>query len=97
MSNIHKRIQSLIEETNDAYGSAGTVNADYAEFASLAYSDFQHILKNPLLTRQKLAGVLRAGLLQYGTSARKTPGWSVLLAHHVENNANEDIQASTQH
>lgn len=83
---IHARVKTLIQDTNDAYFASGVMNADYAEFASLAISEFKSALKNPALTRPQLIRMLRGGLTlsrQEGAS-----DWTHFLAVHMAETAN---------
>ena len=89
---VHHRIQNLIEETNEAFGYCGSVNADYAEFATLALSDFKSILKSPELTGRDLRRIIRKGMNQHKD---KTSGsWSAFMAQHVAQSANRNTQAT---
>ncbi|MGB4056477.1 MAG: hypothetical protein WBK77_00120 [Alphaproteobacteria bacterium] len=85
---VHQRIRILIEQTNDAFTCYDTVNADFAEFATLALSDFKEALENPHLTRSQLTRMLRRGMTKHRD---KTPGsWSAFMAAHVAKAANVD-------
>lgn len=87
---IHNRIKVLIEETNDAfsiYDSA--MNTDYAEFATLALSDFKHVLRNPKLTRRQLTKMLRSGASKHKNIDPES-NWSSFMAHHIETTSNTD-------
>ena len=87
--NVHNRIKVLIEETNDAFSSEGAVNADYAEYATLALGEFKHVLSNPGLTRRQLMNILRAGMTRH---RQTTPGscWSTFMAQYVARTANRN-------
>lgn len=83
---VHQRIRILIEQTNDAFACYDAVNADYAEFATLALSDFKDALENPNLTRGQLTGMLRRGMVKHRD---KTAGsWSAFMAAHIARAAN---------
>lgn len=87
---IHHRIRMLIEETNDAfYGSDGHMNADYAEFASLALSEFKHVLRNPRLTRGQLTAMLRTGMLKHKDIDPES-NWSSFMAHYITRSSNRN-------
>jgi hypothetical protein len=80
---IHQRVRNLLEETNDAYASYDTVNADFADFAVLAFSEFKNVLGDPGLTQERLVKTLRHGMARH---AGKDPAsWSVFMAHHIAN------------
>lgn len=90
-SSVHARIKHLIEETNDAYSSfGGTVNADYAEFASLALSEFKNALHKPDLTDHELRHIIRKGMNQH---RKKNPSscWATFMALYVANGSNANI------
>jgi len=88
---VHQRIRILIEQTNDAFSNYDAVNADYAEFATLALADFKEALKNPNLTRGQLAQMLRRGMMQHQD---KEPGsWSAFMAAHIAKASNIDASA----
>lgn len=80
-----QRIQILIEETNDAFLSCGPVNADYAEFATLALPEFKNILRNPLLTRHQLVTLLRTGSNQHNIykNSETDVGWAAFMAQYI--------------
>lgn len=90
---VHSRIRVLLEETNDAFYSCGrNGNADFAEFATLALSEFKHILHNPKLTSAELQGLLRKGMSKHKD---KDPNrWSVFMAQHVAREANQNRSRS---
>ncbi|MDB2682817.1 hypothetical protein N9Z27_01025 [Alphaproteobacteria bacterium] len=87
--NFYGRVQTLIEETNDAFLSCdGSVNTDYAEFAGMALSDFKAVLRNPSLTRAQLIYMLRRGMAKarYDDPVR----WSALMAQQLKKAANRN-------
>ena len=51
---IYSRIKILIEDTNDAFSAYGSLNTDYAEFATLSLADFKSILNKPDMTKDEL-------------------------------------------
>lgn len=88
---VHQRIRILIEQTNDAFTCYDAVNADFAEFATLALSDFKDALKNPNLTRGQLTQMLRCGMIKHQD---KTPNtWAAFMAAHVAKVSNMDARA----
>jgi len=89
--NIHTRIKHLLEETNDAFASSGTINMDYAGFAAMALSDFKNLLGNPDLTDMELRRVIRSGEKK---RRLKDPNgcWSSFIAHYVARNANQNLK-----
>ncbi len=85
---VHQRIRILIEQTNEAFSCYETVNADFAEFATLALSDFKEALRDPNLTRGQLTRMLRRGMTKHSD---KTAGsWSAFMAAHIAKAANID-------
>ena len=88
---LHQRIKMLIEETNDAYSTCGSINADYAEFASLALSEFKSALRNPRLTRAELSQMLRTGMTQHRNVDPET-NWSTFMAHYITRTANKNAE-----
>jgi hypothetical protein len=86
--NIHQKIQVLIEETNDAFSYYDHMNSDYAEFATLALSDFKNVLSKPSLTGSELKEMLRRSM----TACRdQDPGsWSSLMAQHIARAMNQN-------
>jgi hypothetical protein len=87
---VHQRIRILLEETNDAYSSYDTVNADFADFAVLALTEFKNVLGNPELTKEQLIKILRKGMSKHGD--KDSGSWSVFMAHHIANAANSDAR-----
>src|SRR5690606_8344694 len=79
-------IRILIEETNDAFSCCGTVNADFAEFAVLALSEFKIVLGDPELTCDQLPRILRGGMRQH--QDKDPHSWAVFMAQHIAKAAN---------
>ena len=96
-TSIHQRIKMLIEETSDAFSSCGSINADYAEFASLALSEFKHVLRNPRLTKRQLTQMLRTGMYQHKMRKDTKGCWATFMAKHVAKTANKNIQPTVTH
>lgn len=85
--NFYGRVQTLIEETNDAFLSYdGSVNTDYAGFAGMAISEFKTALKSPDLTRRELVGMLRKSMAQ--ARSDDPMRWSALMAQQLKKAAN---------
>ena len=86
---VHQRIRTLIEETNDAFcESEGAINADYAEFATLALSDFKSVLSAPKLTKHELMDLLRTAMQKHKD---KDPlNWAAFMAYHIASTANKN-------
>ena len=83
---VHQKIRILIEQTNDCFKCYDAVNADFAEFATLALADFKEALEDPGLTRGQLTKMLRRGMIKHRD---KGPGnWSAFMAAHVARAAN---------
>lgn len=88
--NVYNNIKSLIEETNDAFFTCrGSINTDYAEFATMSLSDFKRALKDPRLTRDDLIGMLRNGATEHKTEDPESC-WSTFMAHYVARSANKN-------
>lgn len=89
MHNIaHGRIKNVIEETNSAFAYCrGSLNVDYAEFATLSLTDFKTALRNPNLTREQLVMLLRDGAADF---RQKDPEgcWATFLAQYMQRSAN---------
>jgi hypothetical protein len=85
---IHQRIRVLIEETNDAYASCGTMNADFAEFAAMAITEFKSILGDPDLTGERLIEILRLAMNKHHD--KDSVSWSIFVANHIANTANRN-------
>lgn len=85
---VHHRIKILIEETNDAFSTSGAMNADYAEFATLALSEFKHVLRNPKLTRAQLTHMLRTGMTKHRAVANPESCWATFMANYIARTAN---------
>lgn len=91
-ASIHHRIRQLIEETNDAFSSCGSVNADYAEFATLALSEFKHVLHKPELTRRQLMTMLRSGIHEHKDNDPESP-WTTFLADYIAKTSNKSSKS----
>ena len=95
---IHQRIRVLIEETNDAFSSYGSMNGDYADFATLALSDFKTILSDPSLTRTQLKTMIRDSMTKCRNSepeCNDTECWANLMARYVTKSANSNAKENT--
>ena len=96
ISTIHMRIQSLLEETNEAFEScAGSMNTDYAAFASMRLSEFKMLLGKPDMTGQELRRILRRG------NAKQRLGdpddnWSAFIAGYITQKTNENAEFAFQ-
>ncbi len=85
----HTRIQALIEETNDAFTTCyGHMNADYAEFATLALSDFKSVLSQPSLTGSELKRMLRHSMTE--CRGQDPRNWAALMAQHIARALNQN-------
>jgi len=91
---VHDRIKSLLEETSNAFGEYGQMNADYAEFASLSLSEFKNLLGSPYLTRNQLRRLLRAGMNMHRQSAPESC-WASFMAEHMASVSNCNGSAGT--
>ena len=84
---VHQRIRDLIEETNTAFGECrGSVNTDFAEFATLSLSEFKSVLRDPKLTKTQLCQMLRKGMLR--TREHEPDRWSHFMAKYIASAAN---------
>lgn len=92
---IYDRIRVLIEETNDAFSSCGSVNTDYAEFASMALGEFKHVLGNPKLTRNRLTKILRTGTKRHRKSSPES-NWSDFMAEYISRKAANRNRAASK-
>lgn len=86
----HDTIKSFIEDSNNAYAiyhQTGNMNSDFAEFAALAYQDFQTVLKRPDLTQRQVRRMVRRASNSHRTIAPNSC-WSTFLASYLKNPAN---------
>lgn len=79
---VHARLKRLLEGTHEAFGICGTVNTDYAEFASLSLYEFKVALGNPALTGSELRRAIRDGSRQH-SAASPEENWAVFMARYV--------------
>lgn len=86
---VHQRIKILIEETNDAFTSCGSVNTDYAEFAAMALSEFKNALSDQRLTPRQLTNMLRTGMTQHKQHSDPESCWATFMAHYIAQTANQ--------
>ena len=90
---IHNRIKVLIEETNDAFSYCDSgFNADYPEFATLAFSDFKAALEDPFLTRKELLALLRGAMKEHRRQADPDANWSSFVAEYVAETSNSNVR-----
>lgn len=85
---LHQRIRVLLEETNDAYASCGSVNADFAEFAAMAITEFKTVLGDPDLTGERLIEILRRAMNKH--QDKDSGSWSIFMANHIAWAANRN-------
>lgn len=89
---VHNRIKVLIEETNDAFSACrGSINTDYAEFATMSLCAFKNALHNPRLTRDQLMKMLRTGMNEH-KSADPESCWATFMAHYIARTSNKNVQ-----
>jgi len=88
----HRLVKQLIDETSYAYDSCHGLNADYAEFASMALADFKAALKNPDLTARQLRRIIRQAYLQH---RNRDDNWSAFIAMHVAKSSNQNLAEAT--
>lgn len=86
---VHQRIRTLIEQTSDAFTCCESSEADYAEFAALALTDFKNALENPHLTRRELSTMLRGGMAKH--KDKHPDSWALFMAQHIAVTANMGI------
>lgn len=84
---VHDRIKQLIEGTHEAFETYGTMNTDYAEFASMAIGEFKMALENPDLTAYELRQLIRKGQSQRNTEDPQGC-WATFMARYVSRGAN---------
>ena len=91
-SSIYKRVKVLIEKTSDAFSSCGTIDADYAEFASAkALSEFKQILHRPGLTDSELKLLLRTAMHKHKSEDPWRRCWTTFMAQHIARAANKNV------
>lgn len=93
---VHERIKNLIEGTHEAFENYGAMNTDYAEFASLALSEFKSALQNPELTGQQLRKLIRVG---HKSHSHESPEecWATFMAQYVSMNGNTNLKDLVTH
>ncbi|MCL4678777.1 MAG: hypothetical protein KJ017_09325 [Alphaproteobacteria bacterium] len=82
---IQREVLDIIEETSAAYhdfSMHGYTNADYADFAAMALSQFKNALRDPALTREQLEQILRKGMKKHKIMD-PSANWSGFLASYV--------------
>jgi hypothetical protein len=94
-TSVHHRVKLLLEETNDVFSFCGSVNADYAEFASLALSEFKNALHKPELTRPELLRMIRTGTTRHKEISVDDPQccWATFVARHIALTSNVNAEA----
>lgn len=85
---IHNKIKVLIEETTDAFSCYDHMNSDYAEFATLALSDFKSALALPALTGSELKEMLRRSMI--ACRGQEPGNWAALMAQHMAQAMNQN-------
>lgn len=88
---IDYRVQRLIEETNSLFYDSGSVNTDYADFATLALQDFRSLLGMPGLTDRELKQFIRRAALQHKVEKAQSC-WASFTASYMTQKANENRQ-----
>ena len=88
-----KQIKRLIQQTNDVFENSGGVNTDYADFATIALSDFKSLLGNPDLTDRQLKRLIRHASTQYRENSPSN-SWSSFTAHYINSQANTNLQTA---
>ena len=92
MPTIHNRIQSLLEETSEAFEScAGGMNTDYAAFASMRLAEFKLLLGKPDMTGKELRRILRRGNVKQRLGDPKGD-WSAFIAGYIARKSNENAE-----
>ncbi len=89
---IRKEVRTLIEETSFAYRSFlrhDYMNSDFADFASMALSQFKNVLRDPELTRERLEVILRKGMKKH-RALDTNSCWTSFMAHYVTKSANSN-------
>ncbi|MEM9469055.1 MAG: hypothetical protein AAF988_02725 [Pseudomonadota bacterium] len=88
-----KKVQQVLEETNDAYRfmhGAERSKTDYADYASAnSLSSFQNALHDPDLTYDRLCKMLRRASIRETHRQCNTP-WSSFMASYIEKRANAE-------
>lgn len=88
----HIALRSVIEETEDAYRTFSDyhqANADFAEFAGMALTQFKQAMQTPDLTNEDLQSVLRRGMTNHRASGASESGWSAFMASYVTRAMND--------
>ena len=88
---IQKDVMIVIEETSSAYqtfSDHNSMNADFAEFASMALGQFKDALRQPEMTLLELQKLLRSGMKRHRRRAAETD-WTTFMASFMVTAANE--------
>ena len=90
-ASVYNRIKSLIEETNGAFTEyRGSINADYAEFATMSLPDFKTALEDPRLSADGLIEILRTGATEHRSEDPESC-WATFMAHYIARTANRNL------
>ncbi len=87
---IKRDVRKVIEEIDTAYhefSDYNYMNADYADFAGMAISQFQDAMQSPDLTREELQGLLRKGLINHKARANDV-SWTKFVASYMAKSSN---------
>lgn len=91
-ANIHRRMKTLLEETNDAFvNCAGSLNSDYAGFASMRLDEFKSLLGKPDMTASELRKILRKGDRKH-RNGQSEGCWASYVAYYVSRKANQNLE-----
>lgn len=96
---IQREVFYIIEETSAAYHAYSKhdyTNADYADFASMALSQFKSALRDPSLTRERLEKILRKGMKKHRIMD-PSANWSGFMASYVTRATNMNGQPENSH
>ncbi len=98
MENIIRRdIKNVIEEIHEAYkefSNYSYMNADYADFANMAISQFREAMRAPELTREELKDLLRKGMISHRMCNHKKDNWTKSVASYMAKVSNTNNDSS---
>lgn len=92
MENTIKRdVRNVIEEIDAAYqefSNYNYMNADYADFANMAISQFRDAMRTPELTREELKDLIRKGMIKHRMRNHEDDNWTKSVASYMAKASN---------
>ena len=88
-----RKIEYLISQTNDVFESYGSVNTDFADFATMALAEFKELLGMPDLTDRELKQLIRRAAKRHRAES-SDDCWKTFTAHYMSNKANTNVKVA---